>query len=223
MKTPIDFRVDPIPELEFFEEQHAYRYQGEWIPFSMTQVCKGNNTYFSDTQALPDDHPDKIRLNEALTRGSAVHDFMEAWAKGETLPEHPYIDWTNSCISDPFWDRWSPVSGGVELSLIDPRPQFRIAGRCDIILRNTETGELAMADYKTQSSRQSRPYNVKPQLGGYLNLCDQHANTRHLGINRCFAIWIRPGNTHFQPLDGEDCIQEYLAARKTFFDQQPSF
>lgn len=221
MNHPLDLRIDPIPELEFFDGPHAYRYKGNWIPYSVTQVCKGNDSYFKDTLALPENDPKRIRLEKALHRGTTVHDALERWNRGESVPEHPFSDWTAPCVRDPFWDRWKCVPGGVELSLIDPR--YRIAGRCDLIVQNQETGELALADYKTQSNRDSKPYNIRPQLGAYCNLCDQHSNTAKLSINKCFAIWVRPGNTVFQPLDGTECITEYLAARDLFFKSIPDF
>ena len=222
MKHPLDLRIDPIPELEFYEEPHAYRYQGQWIPYSVTTVTKGPSaTYFTDTLALSPDDPQRIRLEEALHRGTTIHAALERWNRGESVPEHPFSDWTAPCVRDPFWDRWKCVPGGVELSLIDPR--YRIAGRCDVIVQNQETGELALADYKTQAHRDSKPYNIRAQLGAYCNLADQHPNTRKLSFTKCFAIWVRPGNCVFQPLDATECITEYLAARDLFFDSLPDF
>ena len=218
---PLDLSIKGIDDLEFFEDIHAYRYQGRWVPYSMTQICKGNDSYFKDTLAKPEDDPERIKLQRAIDRGTGIHAVLETWNRTGVLPEHDYVDWIDPCVQSDFWDRWQCVPGGIELSLIDPR--FNIAGRCDVILINKQTGELALADYKTQGSRSSRPYNIRPQLGGYCNLLDQHPNTRGLGVNKCFAIWVRPGNTEFQPLDGTECISQYLAARDLFFKSLPSF
>ena len=214
----------PIPSiqgLEFFEDIHRYRFNGEWVPYSMTQVCKGRNNYFEETKRLPDDNPEKLRLLNAISRGDFVHLQLERFNKGEPYDYGSYGDWVRSCVESDFWDRWEPVPGGVELAVYDPR--FKIAGKLDLIVRNKESGMYALCDYKTQSRRDSKPYNIRPQLGGYCNLMDQMPEHRHYGIEKYFAIWVRPGNTEFQPLPSDDCIQQYLAARDVFFSYYPDF
>lgn len=220
---PLDLTIKEIPNLEFFEDIHRYRYNGEWIPYSMTQVCKGSDSYFKTTMQLAENHPERLKLTAALNRGTTIHSALEAFNRGQPLPapSGDYQDWITPCINADFWKRWKPVPGGIELSLYDPR--FKIAGKLDVILQNQETGVLALADYKTQGRRQSVPYNIRSQLGGYCNLADQMPETRGLGISQCFAIWVRPGNTEFQPIDAASCITEYLAARKLFFSTLPEF
>ncbi len=223
MKHPLDLRIDSDPRLEFFEEPHKYRYCGEWIPYSMTQVAKGNDSYFRDTWALPQDDPQRIKLAEACRRGTAVHAGLEAFTKGEKIPDESkeFKDWIQPCVTDDFWQRWKPVPGGIEYNVIDPR--YSIAGRLDVILQHRTEGHLALADYKTQSRRDSKPYSIKAQLGGYLTAMDQMPQTRKLAINRCFAIWCRPGACEFQPLEGPECITEFIAARDLFFKSLPDF
>ena len=220
---PFDLTIQEIPCLEFFEDIHKYRYKGEWVPYSMTQVCKGNDSFFKNTLQLPEDHPERVKLQKALHRGTTVHSALEAFNRGQLVPDETsdYQDWITPCINDVFWERWKPVPGGIELSLYDPR--FKIAGKLDVILQNQETGLLALADYKTQGKRDAPPYNIRSQLGGYCNLADQMPETRGLGISQCFAIWVRPGKTEFQPIDAESCITEYLASRKLFFNSLPDF
>ena len=216
--------IQPIPGLEFFEGPHKYRYLGEWIPYSMTQVTKGRDSYFTKTLALPPDDPERINLEAAIKRGNAVHKALEQFNLGQGITPNDYGEWIEPVITNDFWSRWRPVPGGVELSLIDPRPSHRIAGRCDLLVYNIDDPQqIAIVDYKTQKHRNSRTYSCRKQLGGYINLSLQMPQTRRLKITQAFVIWCRPGHAAFEPQDTALCVMDYIAARDEFFRSLPKF
>ena len=116
-----------------------------------------------------------------------------------------------------MWKTWEAVA--VEHRMVDTR--YSIAGSFDALLRHKDDGRLVLADLKTQSSHHSKPRDISPQLGGYLNLMDQcHPG---IAVDRCIGIWARPGTTSITTFEGQDCIESYLAARSLFLANQPDF
>ena len=88
---------------------------------------------------------------------------MENFHLGKEVVNGEWGDWIDTCLAEPFWDRWEAVPGGVETNLIDTR--YSISGKADLIIRHKETGEIAILDYKTQGRKTDKAYCVKTQLG----------------------------------------------------------
>ena len=61
--------LDPVPGLEFYPLIHRYRYKGEWLPYSVTQVIDHDLKPFLRAQfEKTKDGPDGWKA-----RGDAVH------------------------------------------------------------------------------------------------------------------------------------------------------
>ena len=84
--------LDPIADLEFFEDLHRYRYKGRWMPFSVSKI------------ASPSDPAAERRFEETRhiwePRDNAVHTYCETLLKGGILWKDEFKDWT--------WDRSRP-------------------------------------------------------------------------------------------------------------------
>jgi len=210
--APPEISLPPIPDLQFFPDIHRYRFQGQWISHSITTVVNQKS-------------PEQMKRIEASRgdwepRGNTVHACLENFLlHGDPGDPGAYDEWVGPLVEHTIWKIWRPVA--VEHRLVDPR--HSIAGSFDCLLQHRENGQLLLADLKTQSSEHSKPRDVSPQLGGYLNLID--LNYPHLAgqIVRGIAIWARPGSTSVTTYDAATCIDNYLAARSLFLDRQPKF
>jgi len=153
-------------------------------------------------------------------RGNTVHACLENFLlHGDAGDPGDYAEWVAPLTAHPMWKTWKAVA--VEHRLVDAR--HSIAGSFDALLQNQDTGELVIADLKTQSSRHSKPRDVSPQLGAYaqlIDLCYPHMAGQ---IKRGLAIWSRPAETAITTYAMEDAIPTYLACRHAFLAKQPDF
>ena len=202
--------------LEFLPEVHRYRYKDpatqrlRYATASITTVC---NTKTKEQM-------DKIMETKHIwePRGNTVHHCMELFSIGKSCDPGEYREWVEPLVNHDIWKRWTPIAN--ELRMVDTR--YGIAGSCDVIIQHNETGEQVLADFKTQSRKDSTAYDIKPQLGGYLSLIDQ-CYGKHLNISRCFGIWSRPGDVEITVYNSEDCITAYLAARDIYLRNRPDW
>ena len=206
--------LDPIEGLEFYPVEHRYKYLGQLVAFSVSKVKEGAATtnFFEETRRLPPDDPKRLNLEKACKRGDYIHAQLENFHLGKEVVNGEWGDWIDTCLAEPFWDRWEAVPGGVETNLIDTR--YSISGKADLIIRHKETGEIAILDYKTQGRKTDKAYCVKTQLGGYISLADQC----YPGLvgGRAFACFIRPGDCEIVPYQAADCIEKWEIARDLF-------
>ena len=203
--------LDPIPGLSFHEERHKYHLAGYgWVAHSNTTV-------------INDKTPAQMKRimatrDEWEPRGNTVHACLENFLlHGDPGDPGDYAEWVEPLVNHPMWKTWEAVA--VEHRMVDKR--HSIAGSFDALLRHKEDQRLVLADLKTQSSHHSKPRDIGPQLGGYLNLMDQcHPG---IAVDRCIGIWARPGTTSITTFEGQGCIESYLAARSLFLANQPDF
>ena len=203
--------LDPIPGLSFHEERHKYHLAGYgWVAHSITKV-------------INDKTPAQMKRimatrDEWEPRGNTVHACLENFLlHGDPGDPGDYAEWVEPLVNHPMWKTWE--AGAVEHRMVDTR--YSIAGSFDALLRHKDDGRLVLADLKTQSSHHSKPRDIGPQLGGYLNLMDQcHPG---IAVDRCIGIWARPGTTSITTFEGQGCIEAYLAARSLFLANQPDF
>lgn len=204
--------LSPVEGLEFFPDVHRYRYQGEWVSHSITTVVN-------------DKTPEQMARimstrSEWEPRGNYVHNALERFLTFAD-PGDPgdYGAWIRPMVGHPMWRKYSAVA--CEHRMVDAR--HSIAGSFDALLQNSETGELVLADLKTQSSEHSKPRDISKQLGGYLSLMDQCHRDIGTKVTKCIGIWAKPGKTTITTFEPEDCLENYLAARHSFLSQQPEW
>ena len=204
--------LQPIPGLTFHPEIHRYHYRGRWISHSITTVVN-DKTPAQMARIMS-------TRSEWEPRGNTVHACLEQFLlHGEPGDPGDYSEWVTPLISHPMWKTWKAVA--VEARLVDER--YSIAGSFDALLQNQSDGRLVLADLKTQSSAHSKPRDIGPQLGGYMNLIDQCYPELAGKIERGIAIWAKPGACNITPFDAPACIEAYLSARSLFLSQQPDF
>ena len=79
--------LDPIPHLEFFEDLHRYRYEGRWLPFSVSKIASPASPEaakrFAETRHLWE------------PRGNTVHAYCEAMLTGQEKKAGDYAEWTD--------------------------------------------------------------------------------------------------------------------------------
>ena len=200
-----------VDGLIFDPVNHRYHLAGYgWVAHSITKVVNDK------TPAQMKRIMDSKHIWE--NRGNTVHQCLENFLlHGEAGDPGDYAEWVEPLVNHIMWKTWEAVA--VEHRMVDTR--HSIAGSFDALLRNKNDGRLVLADLKTQSSHHSKPRDISPQLGGYLNLMDQcHPG---VAVNRCIGIWARPGSTSITAFEGPDCIESYLAARSVFLAAQPDF
>jgi len=213
--SPPKISLPPVPGLEFFDlingkPAHNYRYQGRWVRHSITKVV---NTKTPEEMERIFAH-----RSDWEPRGNFVHNALHLYVtEGDHGDQGDYSEWITPLCKHWMWGSYEPIAS--ELLMVDSR--YDIAGACDLILQDVKTGELVMADLKTQSSQSSRPRDISPQLGGYINLFDlcypEHAGKVTKGI----AIWCKPGETTLTTYEGENCLMNYYALRNRYLEQLP--
>ena len=156
--------------------------------------------------------------SEWEARGNTVHACLENFLlHGDAGDPGEYENWVTPLVNHSIWKTWEPVA--VEHRLVDTR--YSIAGSFDALLRHKDTGRLVLADLKTQSSQDSKPRDVTPQLGGYMNLMDQCYPG--IAVDEGIAIWSKPGSVAITTYKGPKCVESYLAARSLYLQEQPDF
>ena len=200
-------RLKPVEGLEFFEHSHRYRFRGQWIDHSITQVI--------------DDKTDAVRQiiedtrHEWEPRGNFVHDWLDHWlTTGEEGPMGDFAEWIKPLRDLGLWSRYDVVA--TEFAMVDPR--YSIAGKFDVLLQHKTSGDIVLADLKTLSER-GRPRNIEPQLGGYLILLGQ--TFPEMEVKRCLGIWAKPGECVTTTYDAMSCWVSFEAARRAFLKNQP--
>lgn len=195
--------LDPIEGLEFHEGLHRYRYQGRWLPFSVSKVTNRVHPevqrFFKDTEHI------------WAPRGNAVHGFCEAMLTGQELPETDYSEWT-----DALQDCWllrdsEPLA--VEYRLCDARKG--LGGSFDFLLRSP-TGKLVLGDLKTVGNETAvdRRQAAKAQLGGYLAMLIDHHPL--LSVDWCYTVVVGPGRCRLIQNEPDECLMAWVDAWDVF-------
>jgi len=207
-----EISLQPIAGLTFHPEIHRYHYRGRWIAHSITTVVN-DKTPAQMARIM-------ASKSEWEPRGNTVHQCLETFlSTGDPGDPGDYAEWVLPLTSHPMWKTWKAVA--VEARLVDER--HSIAGSFDALLQNQNDGRLVLADLKTQSSAHSKPRDISPQLGGYMNLIDLCYPELAGKIERGIAIWAKPGACSITTFDAPACIETYLAARHSFLAAQPDF
>jgi hypothetical protein len=163
--------LPPIPDLDFYEDLHCYRYKGRWLPFSVSKVTNrvsaDQAAYFEKTKHI------------WAPRGNSVHSYCEAMLTQQDLPDTDYKEWTDAVEDCWLLKDSKPIA--VEYRLCDSRKG--IGGSFDFLLR-TKNDKLVLGDLKTVGS-ESGVDKRKPataQLGGGLVLHRCHRPRQIQGV-----------------------------------------
>lgn len=189
--------LDPIPDLEFHAGLHRYRFQGRWLPFSVSRVT--NRT--TPQQAAQFERTKHVWA----PRGNSVHAFCEAMLMGQELPKTEYSEWTDA-LQDCWLLRDSEVLA-VEYRLCDGRKG--VGGSFDFLLRSPK-GKLVLGDLKTVGNETAvdRRKPATAQLGGYLAmLIDHHPS---LTVDWCYTVVVGPNRCKLLQSEPSECLMEWV-------------
>jgi hypothetical protein len=195
--------LDPIAELDFFEEQHRYRWRGDWVLDNVSEVCSDELTPFA-----------KKRIEETRLgpdgwelRGRTIHRCLDA-----QLTNQPFVH-------EDRWDAWldplldEPMFKGIETLATEFRLVDRynnVAGSFDFLV-SSDAG-VTLGDLKTVGSRKAVS-GRKPatrQLGAYAKMLSQHFG--HIRIDRCVTVVSGPERCRVITEDPQECIEAWEEA-----------
>lgn len=154
----------------------------------------------------------KATQHEWEPRGNTLHQTLEAFVNQRWNPNPPadlkapppgnYQDWIVPLLGSPLWDRITVV--GSEVMAYSLRRN--VAGTADLVIQ-FQDGSYGIADLKTQSSKNSTPYDTKPQLGAGVEMI---GDLYGLYITRCLTLWSRPGSLTIQTHTADECLLAWL-------------
>ena len=195
--------LDPIPDLEFFEDMHRYKYLNEWLPYSVTQV-------------LSHDMPEDVRQKIADTkdgpdgwqiRGNTVHNALEAFLTGRPVIYGDFEEWITPLMSSWLFKESEVLA--VEYRMCDRIK--RIGGSTDFILKTTK-GATVLGDLKTVGSPPAvdRRKPADEQLGAYTTMLSGFPGMPY--IDKCVTVVAGPGKTRIMTSDPGECAAKWLEA-----------
>lgn len=189
--------LPPIPDLDFHADLHRYRYQGRWLPFSVSKVTN---------RTTPEQEAQFERTKHIWApRGNSVHAYCEAKLLGQELPDTEYREWTDELDSCWLLNESEPLA--VEYRLCDARKG--VGGSFDFLLR-TNNGKVVLGDLKTVGSDSAvdRRKPAVPQLGGYLAmLIDHHPK---LTVDWCYTLVVGPGKSRILQSTPDECLMAWV-------------
>jgi len=154
--------LEPIPGLEFFEESHRYRFNGEWLAHNVSDIVDMDMTPFKRSMiAKYKDGEDGWAI-----RGKTIHDYAEAWLNGKDveIPEK-WKDWIEALRGEKFFEGAETLA--TEYRVVDEAKSC--AGSLDFLLR--KNGLIYVGDLKTVSSKKSVSRKFcDVQLGAYASM-----------------------------------------------------
>ena len=162
--------LDPIAELDFFEESHRYRWRGRWILSNVSDVLREDLTPFAKTQIEKHKHgPDGW-----LVRGNTIHRSLDRYLRGEVdLHSDKWSPWIDALLGDELFQ-------GIETLATEYRVVDRynsVAGSLDFLIRyKDDPSFVILGDLKTVSSKKavSSRKPATAQLGAYCLFLQQH-------------------------------------------------
>ena len=214
--------LDPVPELEFHEGLHRYRWRGEWLAHNVSDVLDVDMTPFK--RAMIDKYKDGP--DGWAARGTAIHKALELHLQNEPqIVDDKWSPWLDPLLDDPFFK-------GVETLATEYRVMDRyksLGGSFDFLIRLKEEGLepskqlVILGDLKTVSSRKaiSSRAPATAQLGAYLSCLA--LNQPNITVGMCVTVVSGPEKVKFIKQDPEECLEAWGEAWGKFQATQPDF
>jgi len=214
--------LDPIPDLEFHEKIHRYRWRGEWLAHNVSDVLDVDMTPFK--RAMIDKYKDGP--DGWARRGTAIHKALELHLQNEPQAcDDKWSPWLDPLLDDPFFL-------GVETLATEYRVMDRyksLGGSFDFLIRLKEEGLepskqlVILGDLKTVSSRKgiSSRAPATAQLGAYCSLLSLCQPTITVGM--CVTVVSGPEKCKVIKQDPEECLAAWQSSWDRFSVEQPDF
>jgi hypothetical protein len=188
--------LEPVKALEFFPDIHRYRYQGNWVRYSVSRI------------AQPATVEQQARFEETRhiwePRGNYVHTAAEALLLGlepEDKEYKPWVDALRNC-----WLLEGAETLAAEFGVVIPHHE--IAGTFDGLIK-TADGSITLLDFKTVQTDKAvdtrKPATA--QLGGYLH--GLNISNPKISIDKCCTVVIGPGRSRVISEDPDECFSAW--------------
>ena len=205
--------LDPIDGLTFDPIAHRYRYQGDWLPYSVTGIASPLSAKDRERIWAKKDGPDGWEQ-----RGLAVHSALESHLLGKgVVMENRYAEWIDTLI-----DHW--LFNDCEVIAVEHRlccPKKRVGGSFDFLLR-TSQGTLVLGDLKTVGNVNAAKSRKKAdaQLGAYSHMLIDHYG---IAVEKCATVVSGPGVVEVKTTDPDECHMAWVDAWDAFQLLQPDW
>ena len=199
--------LPPIPELEFSEEIHKYKYDGRWLHLSPTQVL----SFDLDDEAKQRIAETKEGPDGWEVRGNTLHGCLEQFLLGAAdLNPGAFTEWWKALRSCWLWEDAKIL--GVELRMTDKK---RMGGSCDFLVQIPD-GSIVLGDLKTVSSEKAckarKPATA--QLGAYLFLLSR--SYPKVMVDKCVTVVAGPGKCRVITDEPIDCWMAWEEAMSRY-------
>ncbi len=211
------FVLDPIPELDFFEREHRYRWRGNWILNNVSDITSRELTPYAKAQMEKYKHgPDGWQA-----RGDACHRSLESFLKNEPqVHDERWSPWLDTLLADDLFK-------GIEVLATEYRVVDRynsVAGSFDFLLRyKDDPGFVILGDLKTVSSKKavSSRKPATAQLGAYAKFLSTHVP---ICVTECVTVVSGPDKCKvIRQSPQDECIPAWDEAWGRFEATQPKF
>ena len=187
--------LPPVPDLEFNESAHKYKYKGKWLPLSPStilsyQLSEHTKKYIEETREGPDGWE---------IRGNTLHSCLEQYLRGAAeLNPGDFQEWWEPLKACWLWTNATVL--GVELRMTD---QKLMGGSCDFVIKKDD--QVILGDLKTVATEKAAK-NRKPataQLGAYLMMLSKCYPK--LQIHKCVTVVAGPNRTRVITEEPDEC------------------
>jgi len=196
--------LEPIPELDFFEEQHRYRWRDNWILDNVSDVLQSELNAFAKKKIEETKHGE----DGWLVRGRTIHRSLDRYLRGEVdMHDDKWSDWIDALLDNELFQGIETLA--TEFRVVD---RFNsVAGSFDFLIKQKD-GMTVLGDLKTVSSAKAVS-GRKPatgQCGAYVKMLQQHYP--RIQVTQCVTIVSGPGKVKVIREDPEDCINAWEEA-----------
>ena len=196
--------LEPIPELDFFEEQHRYRWRNNWILDNVSDVLQSELNAFAKKKIEETKHGE----DGWLARGRTIHRSLDRYLRGEVdMHDDKWSDWIDALLDNELFQGIETLA--TEFRVVD---RFNsVAGSFDFLIRE-ESGMIILGDLKTVSSAKAVS-SRKPatgQCGAYVKMLMQHYP--QIVVSQCVTVVSGPGKVKIIREEPQDCINAWEEA-----------
>ncbi len=198
--------LEPIPELDFFEKQHRYRWRKNWILDNVSDVLQGELHPFAKKRIEETKHGE----DGWLVRGEIIHRSLDRHLRGEAdTHDDRWSPWIDALLGDELFQGIETLAS--EYRVVD---RFNsVAGSFDFLIRHKDDpGFVILGDLKSVSSAKAVS-SRKPatgQLGAYTKMLGQHFG--HITVTQCVTVVSGPDKVKVIREEPQDCINAWEEA-----------
>jgi len=196
--------LKPIPELDYFEEAHRYRWRGNWILDNASDVLQGELNSFAKKKIEETKHGE----NGWLARGRTIHRSLDRYLRGEVdMHDDKWSDWIDALLDNELFQGIETLA--TEFRVVDRYNS--VAGSFDFLIKQKD-GMTVLGDLKTVSSAKAVS-GRKPatgQCGAYVKMLQQHYP--RIVVSQCVTVVSGPGKVKVIRENPEDCVNVWEEA-----------